>query len=168
MANQGRGLGDLLNRLYGKTVMTAGPSTVATDSPFLKYGVLPPSYTSHTPMPSNAVAPSADVSALFSGYGEAGPSGASPSVSATPPQGPLSTFFPGGATPQQQNLMPDSMTNGLNAALPILLGAGLAAANSFGTGTPNFNPGWRPGPMQFARPSDAFAKLMMAQQQRRR
>lgn len=162
------GLGDLLNVLFGRTVMTPGPTSVTAQGPFAQYGMLPPTYTSDNPTPSNAVAPSTDLSALFAQYGEREPSGSSPDVSATPPQGPLDPFFPNGATPQQQDALSLGVRKGLNAAGPLLLGAGLVAANSFGTGQPFVDHGWRPGPMQFARPSDALAKLMMAQPPRQR
>lgn len=122
------GLGQLLNSLFGKEVMTPGPSTVSADGPFAQYGILPPN--------------SAD-------------------------QGPLSKLFPDGATPTQRDLLPPWATQGLDAATPLLLLSGLAAANSFGTGQPPAFPSRPGGTMTFARPSDALAKLMMAQQRAR-
>ena len=83
-------------------------------------------------------------------------------------QGPLSALFPDGATPTQQPFLSPGMTKGLNALSPLLVGAGLVAANSFGTGQPQAAPGLRGGTIQFARPSDAFYKLMLAEQRRQR
>jgi hypothetical protein len=168
MANSPLALGDLINIMFGKNVMTPGASSTTASGPFVQYGVMPPAYTVPTPMPANAVGPSASLSDLFQDYGQDAPSGASPSVSATPPSGPLSALFPNGETPTQQDALSPGMTKGLNAALPLLLATGLVAANSFGTGQPPAMPGRPGGTMQFLRPSDAFAKLMMAQQQRRR
>lgn len=169
MANETNnfGLGALLNALFGKQGMSGpGATRVNADAPYYKYGELPPSYGAPSPKPSfgNTVAPLLSSAGLFEDKGVDFPSDTTPSMSAAPPPGALSQFFPDGNVPMQQDALSPGMTKGLNSLTPIMLAAGLLPLTQRGTGRRPVVPGHvGGGTMNWPMPSENLAKLIMAQ-----
>lgn len=161
------GLGALLNAMLGTPGMSGpGASTVSAAAPFIQRGVMPPAYVSPHSMPSpdNAVAPSPSLSELFGQHGVEMPSEASPSVSFSPPTGPLTGLFPGGDVPQRQDALSPGMTKGLDSLTPLLLAAGLLPLTQRGTGSRQIPQGrLSGGTMNWPMPSENLARLIMAQ-----
>lgn len=154
---------DTLGGMFQPT-MSGGPTAVNSQAPFMQYGVTPPTYAQPTSLPAHPVSTANDIAGAMDRYGVS--SAPTPSVGTTPPVGPLTALFPGGAIGQpmtEQPWMSDNMKKTLKGLAPLALMAATLPLTQRGTGSPppvsagHLNPS-----SPFPLPSELYARLMAA------